>query len=154
LDGFVSCLAPSPSDLNPNPHASVIITEKAWHNRANWSGDEWNTWETWGWYRQFCRAVCLSGYTVSFHEADLLKYLIVLAVPAQLRHHPRYCIVRQNRVLFRSCCPTAKANMEYRCWSRTVARVSLDLLFIHYKHDVTSYLFVVSSDCISALCNV
>src|SRR5882762_398903 len=59
LDGFVACLSPSPSDLNPNPYASVVITEKAWHNRANWGGDEWNTWETWGWYRQFCRAVRL-----------------------------------------------------------------------------------------------
>lgn len=57
LDGFVACLAPLPSDHNPNPHASVVITETAWHNRSSWGGDEWNTWETWGWYRQFCRAV-------------------------------------------------------------------------------------------------
>jgi nuclear cap-binding protein subunit 1 len=34
-----------------------VITEKAWHNRANWGNDEWDAWETWCWYRQFCRAV-------------------------------------------------------------------------------------------------
>jgi len=34
-----------------------VLTEKAWHNRAGWGRDEWNAWETWGWYRQFCRVV-------------------------------------------------------------------------------------------------
>lgn len=57
LEGFVSCLAPSETDSNPNPHARTVITENAWHNRASWGKDEWNAWETWGWYRQFCRAV-------------------------------------------------------------------------------------------------
>lgn len=61
LDGFVACLAPLPSDRNPNPHAAAVITEAAWHNRSNWNGDEWNAWETWGWYRQFCRAVSISS---------------------------------------------------------------------------------------------
>ncbi|KIM84002.1 hypothetical protein PILCRDRAFT_819029 [Piloderma croceum F 1598] len=75
LDGFVSCLAPSPSDLNPNPHASIVITEKAWHNRANWSGDEWNTWETWGWYRQFCRAYSpyLRNYATTLGTVSFAK---------------------------------------------------------------------------------
>ena len=54
LDGFVDCLA---SATNPNPHARAIATENAWHNRANWNEDEWVTWETWGWYRHFCRMV-------------------------------------------------------------------------------------------------
>jgi hypothetical protein len=58
LDGFVACLAPVPTDVHYNPHSRTVITEKAWHNRANWGRDEWNAWETWGWYRQFCRAVC------------------------------------------------------------------------------------------------
>jgi nuclear cap-binding protein subunit 1 len=57
LDGFVACLAPVPTDRHYNPHSRTVITEKAWHNRANWGRDEWNAWETWGWYRQFCRAV-------------------------------------------------------------------------------------------------
>ncbi|KAG6919498.1 hypothetical protein DXG01_005087 [Tephrocybe rancida] len=56
LEGFVTCLAPVAADANPNPHARTVITEQAWHNRANWDNDEWNAWETWGWYRQFCRA--------------------------------------------------------------------------------------------------
>lgn len=60
LEGFVSCLAPSPTDPHPNPHARTVISEAAWDNRANWGRDEWNAWETWGWYRQFCRAVSLS----------------------------------------------------------------------------------------------
>ncbi|PBK65728.1 hypothetical protein ARMSODRAFT_940305 [Armillaria solidipes] len=46
LEGFMSYLVPSSPD---------VITEKAWHNRANWGKEEWNTWETWGWYRHFCR---------------------------------------------------------------------------------------------------
>lgn len=71
LDGFVACLAPLPADRNPNPHASVVITEKAWHNRSNWNGDEWNTWETWGWYRQFCRAVRVFSFA-SFVVLPLL----------------------------------------------------------------------------------
>jgi len=57
LEGFVSCLAPSVSDPHANPHARTIITEEAWDNRASWGRDEWNAWETWGWYRQFCRVV-------------------------------------------------------------------------------------------------
>lgn len=60
LEGFVSCLAPSPTDPHPNPHARTVISEDAWDNRANWGRDEWNAWETWGWYRQFCRAVSFS----------------------------------------------------------------------------------------------
>ncbi|KAJ3533816.1 hypothetical protein NM688_g7231 [Phlebia brevispora] len=52
LDGFVDCLA---SATNPNPNAKSIVSENAWHNRANWNEDEWVTWETWGWYRHFCR---------------------------------------------------------------------------------------------------
>ncbi|KAF7969405.1 hypothetical protein HWV62_27397 [Athelia sp. TMB] len=77
LDGFVSCLAPLPSDSHPNPHAAAVITEDAWGNRANWSDDEWNAWETWGWYRQFCRAYSpyLRNYantlgTVSFAKIE------------------------------------------------------------------------------------
>ncbi|KAF9558221.1 hypothetical protein CPC08DRAFT_743399 [Agrocybe pediades] len=88
LEGFVACLAPSASDPHANPHARTVITEEAWANRANWERDEWNAWETWGWYRQFCRAYspylrtyATTLYTVSFSKfdgvndpaADLLK---------------------------------------------------------------------------------
>jgi nuclear cap-binding protein subunit 1 len=36
---------------------SAVLREEGWHNRANWGDDEWETWETWGWYRNFCRVV-------------------------------------------------------------------------------------------------
>lgn len=57
LEGFVSCLAPSPTSTHPNPKAREILSENSWHNRANWGKEEWNAWETWGWYRHFCRVV-------------------------------------------------------------------------------------------------
>ncbi|KAF8663576.1 hypothetical protein AX16_000920 [Volvariella volvacea WC 439] len=57
LEGFITCLAPSASNLSANGFTRAVITEDAWHNRANWNDDEWNAWETWGWFRQFCRAV-------------------------------------------------------------------------------------------------
>ncbi|GLB33280.1 putative MIF4G like protein [Lyophyllum shimeji] len=95
LEGFVSCLAASATDLNPNPHSRMVITEQAWHDRANWGNDEWNAWETWGWYRQFCRAYspylrtyATTLYTVSFARfegstdpaAELLKKIWNVAI--------------------------------------------------------------------------
>ncbi|KAF8898142.1 MIF4G like-domain-containing protein [Gymnopilus junonius] len=80
LEGFVKCLAPSSTDAHANPHARTVITEEAWNNRANWDRDEWNAWETWGWYRQFCRAYApylrtysTTLYTVSFAKFDHAK---------------------------------------------------------------------------------
>ncbi|KAE9399085.1 hypothetical protein BT96DRAFT_957356 [Gymnopus androsaceus JB14] len=61
LEGFVSCLAPS---------STRNLSENSWHNRANWGKEEWNAWETWGWYRHFCRAV--SGF---FRMRCILRYL-------------------------------------------------------------------------------
>ncbi|KAI0074461.1 hypothetical protein K474DRAFT_1765807 [Panus rudis PR-1116 ss-1] len=52
LDGFVACLV---SETDPNPRAKEVIVEKSWHNRINWDENDWLTWETWGWYRHFCR---------------------------------------------------------------------------------------------------
>ena len=59
LENFVNCLAPSPTATHPNPQTRVVITEEAWENRASWGRDEWTAWETWGWYKQFCRVVCI-----------------------------------------------------------------------------------------------
>ncbi|KAF5363779.1 hypothetical protein D9756_000886 [Leucocoprinus leucothites] len=90
LEGFISCLAPSAGGLNPNPHSRGVIGEEAWQNRDAWGRDDWNAWETWGWYRQFVRAVSYAPYlrkytntleTVSFARfegvndpaADLMK---------------------------------------------------------------------------------
>ncbi|KAG1739921.1 MIF4G like-domain-containing protein [Suillus paluster] len=66
IEGFVSCLTPPPSADRQNPHAQTVITEKAWEARAEWSADEWNTWETWGWYRHFCRTY--SPYLRNYQE--------------------------------------------------------------------------------------
>jgi len=60
IEGFVSCLAPPPSAGRQNPYAQTVITEQAWENRSEWQADEWNTWETWGWYRHFCRTASIS----------------------------------------------------------------------------------------------
>ncbi|TFK74356.1 hypothetical protein BDN72DRAFT_886358 [Pluteus cervinus] len=53
LDGFISCLVPGAAVHNP--HSKTVISEHAWQNRANWGSEEWNAWETWGWYKHFCR---------------------------------------------------------------------------------------------------
>ncbi|KAG6889020.1 hypothetical protein C0992_006716 [Termitomyces sp. T32_za158] len=70
LEGFVAC-------ITQNPYARTVITEQAWHNRANWDDVEWTAWETWGWYRQFCRAYSpylrefsQALYTVSFSKLE------------------------------------------------------------------------------------
>jgi nuclear cap-binding protein subunit 1 len=78
LDGFVSCLAPSSSDPNPNPHSREVISMNAWHNRTNWGQDEWNAWETWGWYRQFCRSVCLYSIVNSICLSSCLPIVFPL----------------------------------------------------------------------------
>ncbi|KAG6816876.1 hypothetical protein H0H87_002197 [Tephrocybe sp. NHM501043] len=76
LEGFVTCLAPVAADANPNPHARTVIGEQAWHNRANWDNDEWNAWETWGWYRQFCRIYSpyLRGYAQTFYTVSFARF--------------------------------------------------------------------------------
>lgn len=76
LEGFVSCLAPSLTDPSPNPHARTVISEEAWENRANWGRDEWSAWETWGWYRQFCRAYSpyLRTYSNTLYAISFAKF--------------------------------------------------------------------------------
>ncbi|KAL1939685.1 hypothetical protein VTO73DRAFT_9718 [Trametes versicolor] len=51
LDGFVDCLAVETA----SEKVREVITEHAWHNRANWEDDDWEIWETWGWYRHWGR---------------------------------------------------------------------------------------------------
>lgn len=64
LDGFVACLLPS--ETHPNVSAREVVSENAWQNRVTWGREEWNSWETWGWYRQFCRAVRVLFYVLVF----------------------------------------------------------------------------------------
>ncbi|KAG8950908.1 hypothetical protein FRC04_006972 [Tulasnella sp. 424] len=49
LDGFVSFLGSA-------PQSGVVITKDAWQSRNNWEDDPWDSWESWGWFRHFCRA--------------------------------------------------------------------------------------------------
>ncbi|RPD62077.1 hypothetical protein L227DRAFT_609933 [Lentinus tigrinus ALCF2SS1-6] len=51
MDGFIDYLAAKSSSTK----VAEVITEHAWHNRANWEDDAWETWETWGWYRHWGR---------------------------------------------------------------------------------------------------
>ncbi|TFK28686.1 cap binding protein 80-PB [Coprinopsis marcescibilis] len=77
LEGFVESLAPPPTARHPNPQARTVVSESAWESRAAWERDEWNAWETWGWYKQFCRSYAPylgtyaeTLYTVSFARFD------------------------------------------------------------------------------------
>ncbi|PPQ68653.1 hypothetical protein CVT24_005384 [Panaeolus cyanescens] len=76
LEGFVSCLAPSPDEPRANPHSRTVVSEDAWENRANWGRDEWNAWETWGWCRQFCRVYSpyLRMYNETLYTISLAKF--------------------------------------------------------------------------------
>ncbi|TFK56212.1 cap binding protein 80-PB [Heliocybe sulcata] len=75
LEGFITCLGSASSDGQAGPVAPDVVTEKAWHNRANWTDEEWNTWETWGWYRHFCRAYSpyLRNYSTTLGTVSLNK---------------------------------------------------------------------------------
>ncbi|KAI0346958.1 hypothetical protein BDW22DRAFT_476190 [Trametopsis cervina] len=72
LDGFVDCLA---SATKPNPNATSVVAETSWHNRANWSEAEWVVWETWGWYRHFCRMYSpyLRNYSTTLGTVSFAK---------------------------------------------------------------------------------
>jgi len=85
LEGFIGCLAPTASrgtdvttnlSHNPNPHASTVITDQSWHGRANWDNDEWNAWETWSWYRHFCRAYSpyLRVYSNTLYTVSFMRF--------------------------------------------------------------------------------
>lgn len=83
LEGFVTCLASS-ADSAVAPEAQAILTEKSWHNRASWGRDEWNIWETWGWYRHFCRAVSLRPLERQLLELRRMFFPAVLTVLEKL----------------------------------------------------------------------
>ncbi|KIK54380.1 hypothetical protein GYMLUDRAFT_232056 [Collybiopsis luxurians FD-317 M1] len=76
LEGFISCLAPSITSAHPNPQAKEILTEHSWHNRVNWGKEEWSAWETWGWYRHFCRVYSpyLRNYAATFATVSFARF--------------------------------------------------------------------------------
>ena len=79
------CLAPPPTDPHPNPHARTVISEAAWDNRANWGRDEWNPWETWGWYRQLCRVVRLSFLFTDIVSLQVIDSMLLIYAPNRRR---------------------------------------------------------------------
>jgi len=52
-----------------------VISVEAWQNRDAWGRDEWNTWETWGWYRQFVRVV---SEVATFFSSSLFSFGILV----------------------------------------------------------------------------
>ncbi|TBU61259.1 MIF4G like-domain-containing protein [Dichomitus squalens] len=52
MEGFLDYLAVSEAGAEDK---TEVLTEKAWHNRANWEDDKWAIWETWGWFRNWVR---------------------------------------------------------------------------------------------------
>ncbi|KIY69445.1 cap binding protein 80-PB [Cylindrobasidium torrendii FP15055 ss-10] len=76
LEGFGSILVPSGEDEGSQAMKKVSRDEE-WEQRGSWGKAEWHAWESWGWYRHFCRvyspylrtyAATLS--TVSFASFD------------------------------------------------------------------------------------
>ncbi|KAL1742855.1 MIF4G like-domain-containing protein [Schizophyllum fasciatum] len=73
LEGFADLLTGADSPVAPA--ARAIVTEKSWHNRANWSEVEWAAWGTWGWYKNFTRefAVYLRPYATALSTVAFAK---------------------------------------------------------------------------------
>ena len=69
FEGFVDCLAVDAVLAR----AGEVISEHAWHNRANWENEAWEMWETWGWYHHWVRTVSLS-LEAFFGGTDLSSY--------------------------------------------------------------------------------
>ncbi|KAG9317086.1 armadillo-type protein [Chiua virens] len=75
IEGFVACLARSTSDGYQDAHGHSVIGDDAWDRRLTWGNDEWKTWETWGWYRHFCRtyAPYLRNYATTLSTVGFAK---------------------------------------------------------------------------------
>ncbi|TDL29146.1 hypothetical protein BD410DRAFT_735868 [Rickenella mellea] len=61
--------------VNALSDSSSILSEKSWHNRVNWEDADWDLWETWGWYRNFCRvyAPYLDSYSTALSTVAFSK---------------------------------------------------------------------------------
>ena len=78
--------------------ADSILNERAWNNRANWSSEEWDLWETWGWYRAFCRAVSIRLMKL-FSENMLNVFHAVRTVPKSIFDFFRnHCLLRYREL--------------------------------------------------------
>ncbi|KAF9510764.1 hypothetical protein BS47DRAFT_1331566 [Hydnum rufescens UP504] len=72
LEGFVTALS-----VNATPSISLVIAADGWDHRVDWTQVQWECWETWGWYRHFCRyyAAQLKSYAVTLESGPLAKVL-------------------------------------------------------------------------------
>ena len=53
LEGFVTALA----DSGVSPAALEVLTEEGWAKKEDWTREQWEYWQTWGFFRQFARFV-------------------------------------------------------------------------------------------------
>lgn len=98
---------------------SAILSESAWYNRANWSDEDWQTWETWGWYRHFCRIVRTDFHLLLF--LLLCRNLrIVCSISAQLLDISQHRGLLETRKLDRRRRRTLKTRFQRFYWSGSV----------------------------------
>lgn len=139
LGGFMSCLTPSLDDSNSNSHSRNVIGEEAWQNRDAWGRDEWNTWETWGWYRQFVRAVSGAvpfSFVVPLFFGMLGSELLVVShalslvctLFAQIHEYARDSVVCAARWFGWSSRKPFQETMVYCHWAR-IDFVTMSILF-------------------------
>lgn len=50
--------------------AKNILNEASWFNRVSWGDEDWEAWETWGWYRHFCRLLLFGGLQLSCAQSS------------------------------------------------------------------------------------
>ena len=71
LNEFVNALS--------NTGVKNILNEASWFNRVNWGNEDWEAWETWGWYRHFCRLVSLLlTSTPSKNHVEMLNKVLII----------------------------------------------------------------------------
>ncbi|KAI0052632.1 cap binding protein 80-PB [Auriscalpium vulgare] len=57
LEGFVHAVHSTSTDssLIPDQTSLRVISPSAWEDRGSWGNEEWKAWQTWVWYKHFCR---------------------------------------------------------------------------------------------------
>jgi nuclear cap-binding protein subunit 1 len=65
LEGFVTALS-----VNATPNLLLVIAADGWDHRVDWTQVQWECWETWGWYRHFCRYVSLRPFLFDLATAQ------------------------------------------------------------------------------------
>ncbi|KAF9498218.1 cap binding protein 80-PB [Pleurotus eryngii] len=72
LEGFVGALT------NPDQRVQVqqVVSAAEWETRETWNSEQWSAWETWGWYRNFCRMYSpyLRNYSTTLYTISLSRF--------------------------------------------------------------------------------